>query len=308
VCKSFSDSRNRPSLLYSLDPVNFGPPSVRAKSLNMEPIGFAVGIISLAGLFTNVIDCFEYVHLGRTLGSDLQTSLLKLDNARLRLSRWGEAMGLNEVDEKGPFLNDASLTEPSVLHARKLLEEILNQFRKAEKVSAEYAAIKQPSDESLDSYSETTELSPVGAFVHNRLRDLSAKRRGQLSLKKRAKWALHDREHFAEMIANITQFTNELVELFPAARAQQMKLRDKELLDLTEAFRILKDAIQGQDELLASALGNLLRPVVSPFFIYFALELTFIQNENYNFHVTGGVVGLQQGQNRGTITQHIGRF
>jgi hypothetical protein len=36
----------------------------------MEPTGLAVGIIALAGLFNDAVDCFEYVQLGRNFGKN----------------------------------------------------------------------------------------------------------------------------------------------------------------------------------------------------------------------------------------------
>ena len=61
----------------------------------MEPAGLTVGVLALAGLFNNTVDCFEYVQIGRCFGQSYQTSLLKLDNAKLRLSRWGQSIGLS---------------------------------------------------------------------------------------------------------------------------------------------------------------------------------------------------------------------
>jgi Skp family chaperone for outer membrane proteins len=55
-----------------------------------------VGVVDLAGLFNNTVKCFEFVQLGRTFGEDFQTSQLKLDNARLRLSRWDKSLSLDE--------------------------------------------------------------------------------------------------------------------------------------------------------------------------------------------------------------------
>lgn len=52
----------------------------------MEPTGLAVGILAIAGLFNNAIDCFEYVQINRSFGQGYQTGLLKLDGVRLRLS------------------------------------------------------------------------------------------------------------------------------------------------------------------------------------------------------------------------------
>ena len=55
----------------------------------MEPAGLAVDALAIAGLFNNALDYFEYVQIGRNFGQGYQISLLKLDTARLRLSRWG---------------------------------------------------------------------------------------------------------------------------------------------------------------------------------------------------------------------------
>lgn len=60
----------------------------------MEAGSLAIGIVALAGLFNNALDCFEYIQLGRCFSTNFQTGLLKLGNARLRLSRWGESVGL----------------------------------------------------------------------------------------------------------------------------------------------------------------------------------------------------------------------
>ena len=56
----------------------------------MDPASLATGVLALAGLFNNAVECFEFIQLGRNFGGDFQTSLLKLDDVRLRLSRWGE--------------------------------------------------------------------------------------------------------------------------------------------------------------------------------------------------------------------------
>lgn len=53
----------------------------------MEPASLAIGIASLAGIFNDAVQCFEYVQLDRNFGTNFQTSLLKMDYARLRLLR-----------------------------------------------------------------------------------------------------------------------------------------------------------------------------------------------------------------------------
>jgi len=59
-----------------------------------EPAGLAVGVFALLGLFNNAVDCFNYVQAGRDLGASYVTCQIKLSNAQLRFTRWGEAVGL----------------------------------------------------------------------------------------------------------------------------------------------------------------------------------------------------------------------
>ncbi|KAF2735602.1 hypothetical protein EJ04DRAFT_511698, partial [Polyplosphaeria fusca] len=80
----------------------------------MEAGGFAIGLVALAGLFNNAVDCFEYVQLGRSFGTDYQTSLLKLDNTRLRLSRWGQAVGLSGNLEYAQSLQEAAVSKENI--------------------------------------------------------------------------------------------------------------------------------------------------------------------------------------------------
>ncbi len=101
----------------------------------MEPAGLTVGILGLAGLFNNAVNCFEYVHLGRNFGSNFQTSLLKLDNARLRLSRWGKAVGLSGEGETVQSLQTTTLSTEDVPKAERLMGQILELFAEAEGVS-----------------------------------------------------------------------------------------------------------------------------------------------------------------------------
>lgn len=54
-----------------------------------------IGALGLASPFNNAVDWFEHVYVARNCASRLQTHMLKLDNAQLRLTRWGDAVGLS---------------------------------------------------------------------------------------------------------------------------------------------------------------------------------------------------------------------
>lgn len=61
-----------------------------------EPFSIVAGALSVAALFNNCVDCFEYIQLGRSFGHDYERCQLRLDIAKTRLGRWGEAVKIND--------------------------------------------------------------------------------------------------------------------------------------------------------------------------------------------------------------------
>jgi len=102
-----------------------GYSSVLSSYTTMESVGFAIGVAGLAGVFTACVDCFEYVQLGRQFGQDYEKCLLKLDAAKVGMSRWGAAMGLGP----DPYLKQQiSASDNEIRLAQSLLEQILDSF------------------------------------------------------------------------------------------------------------------------------------------------------------------------------------
>lgn len=220
-----------------------------------EAAGLAFAIVSLATAFDSVVNCFEYIHLGKEFDSDFQDCVLKLDNARLRLSRWGEAVGLDQVEKDTVSLNDTKLSKKNIPKAKERLDFILDEIEKVKRLSGRF-------DESLV-VSPESRLNPAAMFLHKKMRRLAKMRGNHLSMPETIRWAVYDRGHFRDMIGKIGDHTKELQELFPAAKPLEKALVDKETLELSESIKVLKDAIKEQDKTLASALDALLKPLVS---------------------------------------------
>ncbi|PWI65029.1 hypothetical protein PCL_07441 [Purpureocillium lilacinum] len=219
----------------------------------MEVGGFVVGVVGLASLFNNVIDSFEYVHIAKTFGSNFQTSLLKLENARLRLSRWGDALGLSggAIDDQTALPSNV-WSEADKGKAEQLLGQILACFNQAWKISDQYKMGENPDKQNV---SDLMALS-----LREKMRELSIKRQNRASLAKKLKFALHDEKHLGLLVGDITALTSELVDLFPAHKAKQSELADREVAEFSDSFRVLSSAATGQDELLVSALAQILKP------------------------------------------------
>ena len=57
-----------------------------------EPIGLAIGVVGLAGLFSTCVECMDYISLGRDYGKDYELSLMKTILLKARLNAWGESL------------------------------------------------------------------------------------------------------------------------------------------------------------------------------------------------------------------------
>lgn len=199
-----------------------------------EPIGLAVGVAGLAGVFTACVDCFEYIQLGRRFGQDYGKCLLKLDAEKLRMSRWGVAMGLGPQSSLKP---QVSISEEDFKLARRLLEQIMDSFKDAERVSERFrkrSILQKTETEDLVVYDAGSTLDPSYQRLHITMRELASQRQSRTSLRNKTTWALYEKKRFDGMIADVTVFISKLVELFPASQEHQRALCKAEVSAISE--------------------------------------------------------------------------
>ena len=223
-----------------------------------EAAGLAVGVVALAGLFNSTVECFEFVQLGRNFGKDFRTSQLKLDNARLRLSRWGKSLGLNDNIQETQSLGNHFGVDKDIKQAESMLGQIIDLFADAEGVSNKYKNRKKADDASLMICNPQTDLEPTMADLHLKMRQLSIDRQKRSGLRQKAKWALYEEKHFRRLIEDITELVNSLVDLFPASEELQRRLCATEvsMLGDNEGLSELKEIATAQDKFLADALAE----------------------------------------------------
>ena len=178
----------------------------------MEPVGFAIGVAGLTGAFTACVDCFEYIQLGRQFGQDYGKCLLKLDTAKVRISRWGAAMGLGPE----PYLkHKISASDEEIRLAQRLLEQILDSFKDAERISERFkkhTSTQNAGSNELSVYHADSDLSSDFQRLHFTMRELASQRQKKASVRTKAAWALYEKKRFDRMIGDVTGFTSELIE------------------------------------------------------------------------------------------------
>jgi hypothetical protein len=251
--------------------------------------GLVVGVAALASLFNSTVECFEFIQLGRAFGKDFQTSQLKLDNARLRLSRWGKSLGLDDEIRDTTSLQGRFGSESAIKHAEALLGQIVELFAEAEGVSNRYKSRKEPRDDSLVVYDPQTDLNAAAAKLHLKMRQLAIERQNRTGIRQKAKWALYQEKQFRRLIEDITELVDSLVELFPAAQQSQRELCDLEVSAIGEGegISILRDIAAAQDKLLEEAIKTTMKSTDPSYHIVFS---------------GNGNTGLQLGYNSGTMS------
>ena len=224
----------------------------------MEPVGLGVGIAGLAGAFTACVDCFEYVQLGRQFGQDYGKCLLKIDTAKLRMSRWGAAMGLGP---KPNFNLQVSASDKEIRLAQSLLEQILESFEDAERISERFK--KRTSTQNAGSNEllvgdTTSDMDSDYQRLHLTMRELALKRQKGTSIRKKAAWALYEKKRFEGLIDYVNGFISDLVDLIPAAQERQRALCKTEVSSINKSqdLLLLNNVAREDDPMFSAEIIN----------------------------------------------------
>ncbi|KAM5352993.1 hypothetical protein ACJ41O_005715 [Fusarium nematophilum] len=213
-----------------------------------EVFGTVTGTLSVAALFNNCVDCFEYIQLSRHFGRDFERCQLKLDIAKTRLSRWGEAVAINDDPR---FATDAPDDSDS-RQVQAILEEIELLFHIVQKSSKRYE---------IDAWQDylvcfqDKDMQPVVRGLHGRLGVVARRRQKRTGLLKKAAWALYDGKNFDRLVEQITGFVDDMEKLFPV-EATRRKLVELEIEEVDDepSLMALQDAAAGADSVLSEAV------------------------------------------------------
>lgn len=230
----------------------------------MEPVSLSVSVVALVSLFNTALDCFKRVKVAKSFGSDYQTYVLRLQNLRLRLSRWGEAVGLSKQSTAVGQPRTSALSESEVKQAEAVVGHIIRLFSDTEELAAKYAG-KQSELVVMDEDDDS--LSDIGKLCQ-KMRDICLRRQRESSFATKAKWSLFSKEKFVELVGNIQSLIDDLVNLFPAETRVSMEqsLCDQEARQLRDekALPTLQTLALTQDVRLAEAIAKLTQGVRAP--------------------------------------------
>ncbi|KAH7466716.1 Heterokaryon incompatibility protein s [Fusarium oxysporum f. sp. matthiolae] len=215
-----------------------------------EIFGTVAGALSVAALFNNCVDCFEYVQLGRHFGRDFERCQLKLDIAKARLSRWGEAVAIHE----DPRFATNEPDDRDGRQAKAILEEIGLLFQTVQKSSKRYEI--NASEDDLVRF-EDNDMQPMVQRLHSRLGLVARQRQKRTGLLKKTAWALYDNKNFGKLVDQIVEFVDDLEKLFPVeTTCRRLVELEIEELDDEPSLLALQGTAAGTDSVLSEAVAR----------------------------------------------------
>lgn len=241
-----------------------------------EILGTIASALSVAAFFNNCVDCFEYIQIARNFGRDYRVCQLRLDIARTRLGRWGEAVQINEAPRFSlpPGEGGEKHKDKDVQLARAILEEIVLLLETAAKSSRRYEL--RADEEQLALFDGKKDLDGVHRKLHDRLRGLTRRRLkggsgGGVGLAAKTAWALYDGKQFEKLVEQVLGLVDELEKTFPAVDGELRKLAVTEVVELgggegaadeEESLEVLRGVASETDEVLVEAVAQRLETLV----------------------------------------------
>ncbi|CAG8217329.1 unnamed protein product [Penicillium salamii] len=212
----------------------------------MEIFGATASAIGVAALFSNCVECFEYIQLGRQFGKNFERCQIKLDVARTRLGRWGQAVGI----ESDPRFTADMMGDKVSQQVHAVLEEIMLLFQAVQKSSKRYE-LKTP-NEDLVCFTNA-DMRPEFRKVHGQLKAIAHQRQRQTGFAKKARWALYDGKNLDKLVREIADFVDALEQLVPPVEAVQRQLSAIELEEIDDESTLLaiRDAAVDTDSILS---------------------------------------------------------
>jgi hypothetical protein len=236
-----------------------------------EPVGATLGAVSLAtalsGIFVSVVECFEYVELGRRFAPDFNKSQARLAALRLEITRWGVSAGVLPDPRTGNH-RTVNVDAESATVGLGLFTRIQDDILEVEHKSKKYRDQTRPSASAADlTILGPSDMDTPTMALNSRANAIITKRVHGVSWGRKAKWALYEKKLFDRLLEDITENLGTLKGLFPQLVEPQQELCRIEVEEVQQVpsdesnavMELLHDASQAnKDTLLEQAVQEVI--------------------------------------------------
>ncbi|KAI9812045.1 MAG: hypothetical protein M1827_004938 [Pycnora praestabilis] len=213
----------------------------------MDPVGFTVSILALAGLFSTCVECWQYIDSARSHGRDYELLTTKLDVEKTRLLIWGDMIGIFRTTADG---RNKVLDSPEVARViERILNCIITVFTDSQALVSRYGLVRTKLEANDD-------LPPAQSLSTNQLAKLKASYKefksrikyvqDNTSVLEKTRWAIQDQSKFIKFVADLRQLIDGLKDIIQSAadRAQEREAIAAEIDSLPnlQTVKLVRDA------------------------------------------------------------------
>ncbi|RDW60229.1 hypothetical protein BP5796_11835 [Coleophoma crateriformis] len=233
-----------------------------------EAFGIVAGAAGLAAAFEPCVQCFLYIQLARNFGKDFATCQIKLDVLRVRLTRWGLAVGLGEnPNPQAPApVPQITATEKEVAVLKEVLQSLQDDLEEARRKSEKVKG-RLPESTAQEIGDPDAELSEGPRRIHQTLAKVFSRRdKCRPNLLDKASWALYRKGDFENLIDDITTHMGNLESVFPAMETAvlqqalvQTSKQELSSIDDKEDLKLLSTMAGTSDIALVQAVNDIIK-------------------------------------------------
>jgi hypothetical protein len=200
-------------------------------------------VLALPNTFISCVQCFKYIHAGRSLNESYDAKLLKLNSMGLRLARWGKAVGLDNPT--------ADISDPQ---AESLLRNILDLLEKARNKAETFRP-----QETTDTADPAEQNSPERDLCLIMQRWMCQRIAGVQELITRAHWVISGMDDFDKLLEDIGKLLDRLINENQPIVTVYERLCEEEVSGLEDnLLLILQRIAQGNDSMLSEVVVKLI--------------------------------------------------
>lgn len=234
----------------------------------MEVAGLTLSAIAIATLFNTCVDCFETFSQGRNLQRDVSQLLIRLDFEKIQMLLWGKSSGILNIDSSE---RHARLADPDVC---KLVEDALMAIQgllsDASKLRQRYGVDPLPVTPGSKQSALATLLSSndmqLFRYSWSRYCIRAAQRlpeRGSSSTLAKARWAIHDRAKFTELLETLSVLVDKLHRLVPVSDSKQELENNLATIPDISQLSLIETSLQSSSHPTARALSQAASEIIS---------------------------------------------
>ncbi|RYP73010.1 hypothetical protein DL771_003878 [Monosporascus sp. 5C6A] len=234
-----------------------------------EPVGTAIGVLGLAGLFSTTLQAWSFIDAGRAHAKNFSLFRTKLDNQRVLFMIWGKKMGFGSVEGYDKRLDDPLIARPieqTLNHIRQLfldanalveeygIEVLEKKTIKARSVATSSAIFKP----NYDSFLRTVNgQQKHGDSRFNRFLNSLRRHQKQASIWRVTKWSIRDEKKFDAIVQHLADLVSDLDNItekfFSPARSEDLAIQEVWKINDVSFLSEIEDATGGVKTILSRA-------------------------------------------------------